>query len=120
MQRFCILVVQDHSIEYQKSIHSYIKHNFNPTIKSSLSKLQILIDNEDWNNIPKEKAVKWKTITDSNEIEKVLIQRNIAHLSQAKGTLFTTTPLVKIIGKDGCSPGSDFILNGSFEPPKIY
>ena len=51
-------------------------------------------------------------------IEKVLFQHNIAHLSQAEATLFTTTPLVKLIGKDGCSPGADSILNESFDPPK--
>ena len=35
-----------------------------------------------------------------NEIEKFLIQRNIVHFSQAEGTLFITTSLVKNIGKD--------------------
>ena len=57
------------------------------------------------------------TITDSNVIEKVLI-KHIAHLSQAEGTLFTTTPLVKLIGKDGCSLGADSILDESFVLPK--
>ena len=51
-------------------------------------------------------------------IEKVLFQRNIAHLSQAEGTLFGTTPIIKLIGKVGYSPGADSILNESFDPPK--
>ena len=70
--------------------------------------MQISIDNENWNNIPKDNSVKWKTITDSNLIEEVLVKRKIAHLSQTEGTLFTTTPLVTIFGKDGCTSG---ILN---------
>ena len=44
------------TIEYQKSLHSTIKHHFNPTVKSSLSKLQIHIDTEDWKNIIKDKS----------------------------------------------------------------
>ena len=58
------------TIEYQKSIYSSIKHHFNLAIKSSLTKLKILIDNEDWKNIPKDNSVKR---TDSTVIEKVAI-----------------------------------------------
>ena len=66
----------------------------------------------------KKYSVKWKTRTYSNAIEKVLMKRNIAPSSQAKGTLFTTTPLVKLISKDGCSPGADSIIDGLFVPHK--
>ena len=51
-------------------------------------------------------------------IEKVPFQRNIAHLSQAGETLFRITPIVKLIGKDGYSPGADSVLNESVDPPK--
>ena len=44
--------------------------------------------------IQKIKLIKWKTIIDSNIIGKVLIKRNIAHLSQAEGTVCTITALV--------------------------
>ena len=54
------------TIKYQKSFNSSIKHHFNLTTISSISKIQIPIDNENWNNIPKDNSVKWKTITDSN------------------------------------------------------
>ena len=79
--------------EHQKSLHSSIELYFNPTTKSSYSKIQISIINKNWNNISKDKYEKWETIIDSNEIERVLIKRNIARFSQTEGTLFTTTLL---------------------------
>ena len=42
------------TIEYHKLLHSSIEHHFNSTTKSSLSNIQIPIDNEDWNNNPKD------------------------------------------------------------------
>ena len=51
-------------------------------------------------------------------MQKVFIRRNIAHLSQASRTIFTTTPLVKLIGKNECTPVADSILEGSSNPPK--
>ena len=61
---------------------------------------------------------KWKSIINLNEIEKVRIKRNIAHLSQVEEILFTTPLLVKVIDKDGCTTGTDSILDGTFNPPK--
>ena len=46
-----------------------------------------------------------------------MIKRIIHHLSQAEGTLFTTNKMKSIIGKDGCSPGADEILLGTFKTP---
>ena len=46
-----------------------------------------------------------------------MIKRKIHHLSQAEGTLFTTNKMKSIIGKDGCSPGADEILLGTFKTP---
>ena len=59
------------TIEDQCSLHAAVKHYFNPPNKSSLSKVKIPVDNDDWNNIPKDKSVQWKPITESNKIEKV-------------------------------------------------
>ena len=49
-------------IENQQYLYTAIKHHFNLTFKSSLSKVQIPIDNEDWNNIPKDKSFQWKKL----------------------------------------------------------
>ena len=68
-------------IENQRSLHAAIKYHFNPTFKSSLSTIQILVDNKDWNNILKDKSVQWKQIMDWNEIETSLIKRNVDYLS---------------------------------------
>ena len=59
------------TIEDQCSLHAAVKHYFNPPNKSSLSKVKIPVGNDDLNNIPKDKSVQWKPITESNKIEKV-------------------------------------------------
>jgi hypothetical protein len=46
------------------------------------------------------------------EVDNTLLQRNIKHFSQADGTPFTTSPLLDIIGPDGCSPTAVHILEG--------
>ena len=51
-------------IENQWSLYTAIKYHLNPTFKSSLSTIQILVDNKDWNNILKDKSVQWKQIMD--------------------------------------------------------
>lgn len=93
-----------------------IKYHFNQTTKSNPPKIQIPVDNKDWNNIPKDNSIQWKIIPDSNEIEKVLIKQNIAHLSQTERTLFTVLMIIYLIGKDGCLPGAATILNESYNP----
>ena len=105
------------TIEDQCSLHAAVKHYFNPPNKSSLSKVKIPVGNDDWNNIPKDKSVQWKPITESNKIEKVLIKRNISHPSQAEGTLFATPSMIDLIGKDGCAPGVDKIIDGTYDQP---
>ena len=106
------------TIEYQRRLNVTIRHHFNPINKSTLSTIEVPIDAKDWNNNPKDKSIYWKTESDPQEIEKLLIKRNIHHLSQAEGLLFTTNKLKVLIGKDGCFPGADEILRGAFEPPK--
>ena len=79
------------TIEHQQFLHFSIKHHFNSTTKSRLSRIQSPVDSKNWNNTSKDKLVKLKTITDSNVIIKVLIKLNIAYLFQAEGTYNITT-----------------------------
>ena len=55
------------TIEYQRTLHTTIKHNLNLITKSSPSKIQIPVTNEGQNNVLKDKSVKWKASIDSNE-----------------------------------------------------
>ena len=89
------------TIEYQRRLHTTIKYHFNPINKSILSTIDVPTNAKDWNNIPKDNSIYWKTESDPPEIEKLLIKRNIHHLFQAEGTLFTTNKMKIIIGKDG-------------------
>ena len=104
------------TIEYQRCLHATIKHHFHPIIKSTLSTIHVPTNAKDWNNIPKDKSIRWKTEFGRQEIEKLLIKKNINHLSQAEGALFTTNKMKSIIGEDGCSPGADDFLLGKFKP----
>ena len=69
------------TIKYQRRLHATIKHHFNPINKSNLSTIEVPANAKDWNNIPKDNSIHWKTESDPQEIEKLLIKRNIHHLS---------------------------------------
>ena len=43
------------TIDHQCSLHATIKYKSKPTTKSRLSKIKIPVDNENWNNIRREK-----------------------------------------------------------------
>ena len=104
-------------IKYQRRLHSTIRHHFNPITKPTLSTIDVPMNAKDWNNIPKDDSIQWKTRSDPQVIEKLLIKRNIHHLSQAEGTLVVINKMNNIIGNDGCSIGVDKILMGTFNPP---
>ena len=104
------------TIEYQRRLHSTIKNYFNLNNKSTQLTIDVPTNAKFWNNIPKGFSIQLKTESDPQVIEKLLIKRNIHHLSQAEGTLITTNKIQSIIGKDGCSPGADDILLGTFNP----
>jgi hypothetical protein len=53
-----------------------------------------------------------RRISDPEEVENALIERNIKHFSQAKGTPFTTTEVIEIFGIDGNSEATDDLING--------
>ena len=72
---------------------------------------------KDWNNIPKDDSTQWKSESDLQTKEQILIKMNVHHLSQAEEILFTTDKMKNIIGNDGCSSGVDEILMETFKPP---
>ena len=48
-------------IEYQRQLHSTIKHKFNPTVQSTLSTINVPLNAKDWNHIPKDDSIQWKS-----------------------------------------------------------
>jgi hypothetical protein len=61
---------------------------------------------------PSETGQKFKKIQLKQELDSVLLQQNITHFSQAAGTPFTVSPLIDIIGEDGCTEQALRILEG--------
>jgi hypothetical protein len=68
----------------------------------------ILISNKHNNNVET-----YQRVFDKEEIDNNLLERNIEHFSQADGTPFTTSPLIDIVGEDGCSQMALQILEGN-------
>ena len=50
-----------------------------------------------------------KLITNPNEVEHLLLQRNITHFGQSQGTPFTTTPIIEQLGYQGTTDNIDKI-----------
>lgn len=59
------------------------------------------------------------TITDTVNMEEILISINKQHLGQAQGTLFTTLEVIKLIGIDGCSQSAESMLNDNADTSGI-
>jgi hypothetical protein len=53
-------------------------------------------------------------IQDPTEMNKVIIERNIQHFSQADGTPFTIEPMIEVTGLFGTTADCKDILNGTF------
>jgi hypothetical protein len=51
-------------------------------------------------------------VYEKTKVDHTLLQRNISHFSQADKTPFTTSPLLEIIGEDGCTNAALEILEG--------
>jgi hypothetical protein len=51
-----------------------------------------------------------------SELDKTLLDCNIAHFQQAKGTPFTTSDIIEYIGEDGCNDADQQILQGTIRP----
>jgi hypothetical protein len=52
-------------------------------------------------------------INDKDELDVVLLERNVEHFQQAQGTPFTISPLLDLIGHNGCSNYALQILEGN-------
>jgi hypothetical protein len=53
-----------------------------------------------------------RRIQDYDELTHTLLKRNITHFAQAHGTPFTVSPLVDLLGYDGCNTVALNILDG--------
>jgi hypothetical protein len=51
-------------------------------------------------------------IQGKTDLDAALLERNIKHFRQAHGTPFTTSPLIEILGDNGCNEAALAILNG--------
>ena len=58
-------------------------------------------------------------IYNPEEIDKVLTLRNKEHLSQSKGTPFTTAPLKDLLGPDSFTPFGKALLTGTVDLSKL-
>ena len=59
----------------------------------------------------------WETITIPEEIERLLVQRNQLHFSQAEGTPFTRPPFQVEVGYKADGFAADLILSGQIDYP---
>ena len=60
-----------------------------------------------------------ENVDDPEDIERCLISRNRAYLSQAQGTPFTITPLKNLLGKDSFTPFENSLLLGTADLNKL-
>ena len=73
--------------EDKKKIHGRIKFLRNRVISLSLSKITVSKNGQD------------KIIDDPDSMERMIIQRNIKHFSQANNAPFASDALIKLIGR---------------------
>ena len=78
--------------------------------KSKLRRIMILLDPEANPKTTNE----WKVLDQQSVVENTIINRNIKHFGQAKGTPFTITPLDDYVDFSASSDTSEYILQGEF------
>ncbi len=100
---------------YQKI--NYLKRQGNNNLGLSSIKIPRHVSITDTEKIKKlpDTTEEWETITVPEEIERMLLQRNQNHFSQAHGTPFTTDPLQATVGYKANGYSVDLILSGSYE-----
>ena len=82
------------------------------------SKLRRIIIPTDPEANPKT-ATDWTVLDQKEVVEKTIINRNIKHFGQAKGTPFTVTPLEETVDFSASSATSDYILEGNFTDEEL-
>ena len=88
-----------------RRIFAILRDRFKPRLSRGLTSLIVPDSQQNDNEL-------YKTIHDQQEIENLLIARNIAHFGQAQGSPFTTSPIVNKIGYKGTNNFSTKIIRG--------
>ena len=96
-----------------RRIFAILRDRFKPRLSRGLTSL-IVPDGQQNDN------ALYKTIHDQQEIENLLIARNIAHFGQAQGSPFTTSPIVDKIGYKGTNNFSAKIIRGDDISPELH
>jgi hypothetical protein len=88
-----------------KKLRSYLR----PNQHSSLSHVMVPADGK-----PPKEATKWKRVSDPEDVETAILDKNSTHFGQGHGTPFTIGALGSI-PFNGMGPLADSILNGTAE-----
>ena len=106
--------------ETNKKDWKLLRTIFKADIKSSLNYVEIpLADKEGNSTDDPDKASTWKCVSDPNEMENKIIERNIKHFGQANHTAFATQPLSQIFHYDGTGNNVNLLLDGTLDISKL-
>ena len=87
---------------------------------ASLKTVDIPVDGTiKWSDIKKDKSLKFKTIDDEDQIEKLIADGISNHLNQAEGTPLTIEPFASLIGTDSYTSFSEQLLEGTADVSKL-
>jgi hypothetical protein len=99
--------------ENSRETFQILRNIIKPEDRSGIRQIDIPARDSNGNTMTTEDgSTKMTTITDPKEVEEAIINRNIKHFGQAKGTPFTTTNLTDIFGKDGETQATEELLQG--------
>jgi hypothetical protein len=97
--------------EQQRRCWQLLRNNIHGSKSSGgISHVVIPIPNDPNDN---DAIQQYERIQTKNEMDTTLLKQNINHFKQADGTPFTRSPLLDIIGEDGCAEGALKILDDS-------
>ena len=92
--------------KYTKKLFAQLRTRFKPQHSGGLSHILI----PDTNNTT---AASVKLVTNPNEVELCIMDRNITHFGQAHGTSFTMPPLQDFLHYEGVSKHAEHIIRGN-------
>jgi hypothetical protein len=104
--------------EQQKRMYKKIGHTLNPNLSLGLCRLDVPDRRAHGPNLgspddPKTWKGPWVTLTNPEEIARVVCATNIQQYHQANGTPFGSGPLAHIIGRNGDTPAAKALLEGT-------
>lgn len=87
------------NLEESRQTYGTLRGVYNPEERTGISTL----------DIPKEVApngdvLSWQRITDPEDVEKRILDRNVGHFGQSQGTTYTIEPMVSALGYNGTIP----------------